>query len=98
MTEDTFDWSLTWTQDLMLALQWLYHHAPGNKQQSEMLLEIMRLLHKGGWKREDRYNPTYYFGHHLNDCLYALPRKLTNEIFWFENGVNVGEGLLSPLI
>ena len=98
MTEDTFGWGLARTQDLMVPLQWLYDHHPGDEKQSGMLLENMRLLHKGGWKWEDWYDPTYYFGHHLDKDLYTLPDKLTNNMFWFEHGVNVGEGKPTQLL
>ncbi|TKA55086.1 hypothetical protein B0A55_12888, partial [Friedmanniomyces simplex] len=86
-----YQWGQVRSQDMIITLQWLYEHYPGN--QSQMLLDNMNFLHEKGLNWEDWYNKAAYFGQRMNKDLNTLNINLTTENYPFEHGVNVGQGL-----
>ncbi|TKA55095.1 hypothetical protein B0A55_12718, partial [Friedmanniomyces simplex] len=65
-----YQWGQVRSQDMMITLQWLYEHYPGN--QSQMLLDNMNFLHEKGLNWEDWYNKAAYFGQRMNEDLNSL--------------------------
>ena len=51
---DDDSWGRVRSQDMIITLQWLYEHYPGN--QSQLLLDNMKYLHDEGLNWEDWYN------------------------------------------
>ncbi|KAK4544720.1 hypothetical protein LTR36_003969 [Oleoguttula mirabilis] len=84
-------WGQVRSQDMMITLQWLHEHHPGN--QSQMLLENMQYLHEQGLNWEDWYNEAAYFGQGMDKDLNTVNVTLTTDNYPFEHGVNVGQGL-----
>ncbi|KAF2835446.1 hypothetical protein M501DRAFT_1019963 [Patellaria atrata CBS 101060] len=81
-------WGRARAHDMMIVLQWLYEkHPPAN---SKKLLESMRYLLEGAldW--------SYWFseGVFIKDDLFNVPgQDEANEMYPFEHGVNLGQGL-----
>lgn len=83
-------WGRVRSQDMMITLQWLYDYHPAD--QRPMLLENMKMLHDGGLNWEDWYDKEAYFGQGINKDLNLLNVDLTNANYYYEHGVNVGQG------
>jgi hypothetical protein len=83
-------WGRVRSQDMMISLQWLFERHPGD--QADMLLENMKMLHDGGLNWEDWYNKEAYFGQGMDEDLNLLNVNLTNDNYYYEHGVNVGQG------
>ena len=80
---------------MMVVLQWLYERFPRGKE--EVLLRDMELLWKGGLDWADWYNGETY----IKEDLYRVPSEVTNALYPYEHGVNVGQGkfiLLNKLL
>ena len=83
-------WGRVRSQDMMITLQWLYEKYPAD--QASMLLENMKMLHDAGLNWEDWYNEAAYFGQGMDKDLNLLNDNLTNDNYYYEHGVNVGQG------
>lgn len=83
-------WGQVRSQDMIITLQWVYEHHPGN--QSQLLLENMKYFHNEGLNWEDWYDEAY-FARGFNRDLNTLNITLTTDNYPFEHGVNVGQGL-----
>ncbi|KAF2185824.1 hypothetical protein K469DRAFT_664808 [Zopfia rhizophila CBS 207.26] len=80
-------WGRVRVQDMLITLQWLYEtHPTGNLTQ---LMENMQLLIKGSLNWADWYNGAIYIKEDLN----TVPVSVTEPLFPYEHGVNVGQGL-----
>ena len=87
---DDFSWGRVRSQDMSITLQWLYEKYPGN--QSEILLDNMKMLHDAGLNWEDWYNEGAYFGQGIDKDLNTISIDITEPNYPFEHGVNVGQG------
>lgn len=86
-----FFWFMSRTHEMMLSLQWLYEKYP--RDQEQILLENMEMLHHYGYKWEDWFTwDTFVW-----QDLYDMPESVTDNQFQFLHGVNVGEGKFSDL-
>lgn len=83
-------WGRVRSQDMMVTLQWLFEKHPAD--QADILLDNMKMLHTGGLNWEDWYNQYAYFGQGMEKDLNLLNVNLTNDNYYFEHGVNVGQG------
>ena len=77
----------------MISLQWLFERHPGD--QADALLDNMKMLHDGGLNWEDWYNKEAYFGQGMEKDLNLLNVNSTNDNYYYEHGVNVGQGKTS---
>jgi hypothetical protein len=57
-------WGQVRSQDMIITLQWLYEHHPGN--QSRILLDNMNYLHDKGYNWEDWYNEVLHVARCIN--------------------------------
>ena len=79
-------WGRARSHDMMLSLQWMYENYP--EQDADLLLDTMRLLHKGG------YDWSYYFREDVFPMqdLEDLPEDRSMQAF--EHVVNLAQGEL----
>ena len=96
LTADDDTWGRVRSQDMMITLQWMFERHAGD--QADMLLENMKMLHDGGLNWEDWYNKQAYFGQRMNEDLNLLNVNLTNDNYYYEHGVNVGQGKLDEFL
>ncbi|KAH9826563.1 Beta-L-arabinofuranosidase [Teratosphaeria destructans] len=96
LDSDGTAWGQVRSQDMIITLQWLYEHHPGNH--SQILLNNMQYLHKEGLNWEDWYNEAAYFGQDIEKDLNTVDSTVTSENYPFEHGVNVGQGLKAPAV
>ncbi|KAK5156997.1 hypothetical protein LTS14_004514 [Recurvomyces mirabilis] len=96
LSADDDSWGRVRSQDMIITLQWLYEHYPGN--QSQILLENMKYLHDEGLNWEDWYNEAAYFGQGMDKDLNTLDVNLTTVNYPYEHGVNVGQGLKAAAV
>lgn len=90
LSADDDQWGQVRSQDMIITLQWLYEHYPGN--QSQALLDNTNFLHDKGLNWEDWYNEVAYFGQGMDKDLNTLDLNLTTNNYPYEHGVNVGQG------
>jgi len=86
LAEGDYSWGRVRSQDMMVVLQWLYERFPRGKE--DVLLRDMELLWKGGLDWADWYNGVTY----IKEDLYRVPSVVTNALYPYEHGVNVGQG------
>lgn len=86
LSPDDYTWFISRVEDMIVSLQWLIDHYPGN--QTEILKENIDLLHHFGSKWEAWYtNGTY-----VTQDLYDVPASVTDDQWQFLHGVTVAEG------
>ncbi|KAF2215515.1 hypothetical protein CERZMDRAFT_36075 [Cercospora zeae-maydis SCOH1-5] len=92
------NWGRIRMQDCMITLQWLYEYHPGN--QSQMLLDNMKLLHDAGLNWEAWYTEDEYFGRGFDKDQWITNPHGTHDDpdFPFQHGVNVGQGFKAPAV
>jgi len=90
MSADGYSWGLVRSQDMIISLQWLYEHYPGNE--SQLLLDNMKYMHDQGLNWEAWYNEAAYFGQGMEEDLNLLNNNLTQANYAYEHGVNVAQG------
>lgn len=89
---DTFDeaasqWGITRAHDLMIPLMWLYEYHPGNG--SDTIMENLMYLYRGGQDWDFWYQDGVFPQGDLN----SLDQSFYGKYWFFEHGVNMGEGL-----
>lgn len=86
---DQFDeqWGRSRAADMVIALQWLYEHHPGDL--GVKIHECMVHMY------EQAYDWSYWFSEDvfIKDDLDLWPVELTNSLFPYVHGVNAGQGL-----
>lgn len=86
LSPSDYVWFISRTEDMMVSLQWLIDHYPGN--QTDILKENIDLIHHFGSKWEAWYtNGTY-----VTQDLYDVPASVTTDQWQFLHGVTVAEG------
>jgi hypothetical protein len=85
-------WGLPRTQEMMVSLMWLYEKHPGNY--SDILMDNMRYMHEGGFKWDFWFQEGVFPKKEIS----SLPRRFYDEYWYFQHGVNVGEGLKSTAV
>ena len=93
LSEEDDWWGRVRSQDMMITLQWLYDNHPGD--QADKLLANMKMLHDEGLNWEDWYNEPVYFVHGIDKDLNTVNVDFTDNHYYYEHGVNVGQGMCS---
>lgn len=81
------DWGRVRVCDMMISLMWMYENYPAN--QSQLLLENLQMLREGQIDWADWYQQGVYIFQDLN----TVNVSYTTEMFPYEHGVNVAQGL-----
>ena len=85
---DDYVWFRARTEDMVVSLQWLLDHYPGN--QTTNLKENIQMIHHFGYKWEDWYTE----GSYIKENLYNLPQSVTDDQWQFLHGVTIAESEL----
>lgn len=82
-------WGQVRYQDMVVSLQWMYEHEPGDNKQ--LLMETMYLLKQRGLDWSQYYNADTF----ITEDLDLIQPAITGDsaIFPFVHGVNTGQGL-----
>jgi hypothetical protein len=88
MSEQDHGWGRIRVADLMLSLQWLYEN-DSKGDQSEVLMETMKMLRKDSLDWAQWYNEEHYIWEDVN----YVNASYVDEWFPYEHGVNVAMGL-----
>ncbi|KAF2733894.1 hypothetical protein EJ04DRAFT_577334 [Polyplosphaeria fusca] len=86
-------WGRVRVQDMLITLQWMYEFH-SDSHNATQLWETMDLLIKGSLNWADWYNAETYIKQDLN----TLPVSITEPLFPYTHGVNVGQGLKAPAV
>lgn len=92
--DDIFDeqWGRSRAADMILNLQWLYEKYP--RDNAKKLRDCMEYFHKGGYDWSHWYSEGVY----IKEDLDTIPREITDKLYHFEHGVNVGQGLKAAAV
>ena len=84
---DDYVWFRSRSQDMVVSLQWMLDHFPGN--QSDILKENIGMIHQYSFKWEGWYTEQSYIKADLN----TVPAGLADQEWPFLHGVTVAEAL-----
>lgn len=84
-SSDDFVWFRARAEDMVVSLQWLLDHHPGNK--TDVLKENIDMIFKFAYKWEDWYSE----GTYIKEDLYDLPQSITDDNWQFLHGVTIAE-------
>jgi hypothetical protein len=84
---DDYVWFRSRAQDMVVSLQWMLDHYPGN--QTDILKENIDMIHQYSFKWEGWYTEQSYIKADLN----TVPAALADAEWPFLHGVTVAEGL-----
>jgi hypothetical protein len=87
VSADDYVWFRSRSQDMVVSLQWMLDHYPGN--QTDILKENIDMIHQYSFKWEGWYTEQSYIKADLN----TVPASLADEEWPFLHGVTVAEGL-----
>jgi hypothetical protein len=87
VSEGDYVWFRSRAQDMVVSLQWMLDHYPGN--QTEVLKENIELIHRFSFKWEGWYTEQSY----IRDDLNSVPQDLADREWPFLHGVTVAEGM-----
>ncbi|KAJ5349469.1 hypothetical protein N7541_007196 [Penicillium brevicompactum] len=84
---DDYVWFRTRSPDMVVSLQWLLDHHPGN--QTDILKENIDMIHQYSFRWEGWYTEQSY----IKDDLNTIPDSVASEQWPFLHGVTVAEAL-----
>lgn len=80
-------WGRARDHDMIISLQWMYEHYPGNN--SQILLDNMKYLNDKAYDWAEWFSP----GKYITADLDTVPIDIKTDSFPFEHGVNAGQGV-----
>lgn len=89
VAEDDFIWFRSRSADMVVSLQWMLDHYPGNASQSEVLKENIEMIHGFSFKWEGWYTEHSYIKVDVN----TVSEDLASLNWPFLHGVTVAEGI-----
>ena len=93
LSEFDTTWGRVRYQDMIISLIWMYENHP-EALDSQILLDNMNFLINGSLS----WNAWYNEGSYIFEDTWTLDPSITDPVFQYEHGVNIGQGLKAPAV